>query len=156
MSTSAGSRAPRRGWAGPRTGLVALLVWCSVLLSGCVDVPTTGPAEPIDGQAPPCQNCVNVEVAPPAYGDEPRQIVEGYLRATSVYQPNYSVAKQFLTTTAAQKWSAEDGAQIYTGTLAASGSSAVVLDGMLQASLGPDRSYTAQNTPRRWTFSMVK
>ena len=155
--TSAPPAPPSSPWrATARTGVVALLVWCTVLLSGCVDVPTTGPAEPIDGQAPPCQNCVNVEVAPPAYGDEPRQIVEGYLRATSVYQPNYSVAKQFLTTTAAQKWSAEDGAQIYTGTLAVSGSSAVVLDGTLQASLGPDRSYTAQNTARRWTFSMVK
>ena len=39
---------------------------------------------------------MNVEVAPPALGDKPKEIVEGYLRATSNYQPNYSVARQFL------------------------------------------------------------
>ena len=60
-------------------------------------VPIAGPIEPVHGPAAGCQNCVNVEVAPPAAGDDPRQIVEGYLRATSNYQPNYSVAKQFLT-----------------------------------------------------------
>ena len=60
-------------------------------------MPTAGPVEKVEGQPAACQNCVNVEVAPPAPGDEPVQIVEGYLRATSNYQPDYSVARQFLT-----------------------------------------------------------
>jgi len=145
--------APRRSWV--RQGLALLLTLCALVLAGCVDVPTSGPAEPIQGQAPPCQNCVNIEVEPPAYGDEPKRVVEGYLRATSIYQPNYAVAKQFLTAAAAEKWSPEDGAQIYSGTPTAVGKS-VVLDAILKGSLGPDRSYTAQNTPRRWDFGMVQ
>ena len=136
--------------------LAAILVLVSVVLAGCVEIPTSGPAEPIEGQAPPCQNCVNVEVDPPSYGDDPKQVVEGYLRATSVYQPNYSVARQFLTSGASEKWSPEDGAQIFSGALVASGASTVVLDGRLEASLGPDRSYSAQRTARRWNFGVVK
>lgn len=143
------------GRAGSRL-LVALLLAGTLLLSGCVSVPVSGPATPIDGQAAPCQNCVNVEVEPPFYGDEPKQIVEGYLRATSVYQPNYAVAKQFLTRAAAEKWSPEDGAQIYSGNLAATSRSTVVLDGTLQGSLGPDRSYTAASSAKRWDFKLVQ
>ena len=52
-------------------------------------MPTTGPIERVEGQSETCQNCINVEVAPPAAGDDPRQIVEGFLQANSNYQPNY-------------------------------------------------------------------
>ena len=136
--------------------LVAALALCLAVLTGCVDVPVTGPVERVDGPPPPCQNCVNVEVAPPAFGDEPRQIVEGYLRATSVYQPNYAVAKQFLTAAASQTWSPEDGAQIYTGSLVSSGKSKVVLDGRIVGALGPDRAYSAQSRTRKWDFGVVQ
>ncbi|HEX8510553.1 MAG TPA: LpqB family beta-propeller domain-containing protein, partial [Propionibacteriaceae bacterium] len=136
---------------------LTLLVAVSLLaLSGCVTVPTSGPVERIDGQAPPCQNCVNVELQPPAVGDEPRSVVEGYLLASSVYQPNYAVAKQYLTKAAAETWSPEAGAQIYSGTPTAVGRSKVVLQGRLQGLLGPDRTYTAQNRPLRVDFGLVK
>jgi len=127
----------------------------ALLLSGCVQVPVTGPVQPIEGQAPPCQNCVNIEVAPPAAGDQPRQVVEGYLRATSIYQPNYAVAKQFLTRTAAEKWSPEDGAQIFRGNLEA-GPSTVVLNGVRVGLLGPDRTYTAASSALNVNFGLVR
>jgi hypothetical protein len=142
--------------AAVRRAVAVAVSSCVLLLAGCVDVPTTGPAEPIEGQAPPCQNCVNVEVAPPAAGDEPKDIVAGYLRATSIYQPNYAVAKQYLSTAAAEKWSPEGGAQIYSGSLVASSKSTVVLDGRLEGSLGRDRSYTARHIARRWNFEVVR
>ena len=95
---------------------VILIVLAGLLgAAGCVNVPTTGPIEKVEGQQPGCQNCVNVVVAPPAAGDKPTDIVEGYLRATSNYQPNYSVAKQFLSQMAAEKWSPETGVSIYKG-----------------------------------------
>jgi hypothetical protein len=125
------------------------------LLTGCVSVPTDGPAQKIEGQAPVCQDCVNVEVAPPAYGDDPKQIVEGYLRATSNYQPNYAIAKQYLTKAAADKWSPEGGVLIYTGTPVASGAK-VVLDGRLIGSLAPDRTYSAHNSALQVDFGIVK
>jgi Lipoprotein LpqB beta-propeller domain/Sporulation and spore germination len=132
-----------------------LLVMASLLgAAGCVSVPMSGPIEKVEGQQPPCQNCVNVEVAPPAAGDEPRQIVEGYLRATSNYQPNYSVAKQFLTRMAAEKWSPEGGVSIYRGSVSATGKNSVNLNGRLVGSLGKDRTYTAEDQPLNVDFGL--
>lgn len=136
------------------TVVVAMLV-AMVTLAGCVSVPTTGQIEKVEGQQQTCQNCVSVEVSPPAIGAEPKQIVEGFLRATSNYQPNYSVAKQFLTTPAAEKWSPEAGASIFSGTVVATGAS-VILDGQLLGSLGPDRTYTARDQRLRVNFGLVR
>src|SRR5215213_9325235 len=98
-----------------RAVIMAALCVVGALLTSCVTVPTAGPVRKIEGQQQTCQNCVDVEVAEPAPGADPGQIVEDYLRATSNYQPNYSVAKQFLTRKAAEKWSPEDDAKIYRG-----------------------------------------
>ena len=83
--------------------LVAVLLAALAVLAGCVSVPTAGPVEKVEGQPPECQNCINVDVAPPSPGDDPKQVVEGFLRANSNYQPNYAVARQFLTKGAAEK-----------------------------------------------------
>lgn len=138
-----------------RSGLALLLAAWALVLTGCVNVPTTGPIDKVEGSQPGCQNCVNVEVAPPAVGDEPRQVVEGYLRATSNYQPNYSVAKQFLTASAAEKWSPEDGASIYRGSARVNGDS-VTFAGTLVGSLARDRTYTARDQKLRLDFGLVR
>jgi Lipoprotein LpqB beta-propeller domain/Sporulation and spore germination len=135
--------------------LAAIFIVLASLLgaAGCVTVPTSGPIEPVEGQQPGCQNCVNVEVAPPAVGAEPREIVEGYLRATSNYQPNYSVARQFLTRMAAEKWSPEAGVLIYRGSPVAAGEK-VTFDGTLVGALASDRSFTARDEPFKWNFGL--
>jgi hypothetical protein len=138
-----------------RTLLAIVLAVLAVIGTGCVTVPTSGPVEKVEGQPPECQNCINVDVAPPSPGDDPKQIVQGFLRATSNYQPNYAVAKQFLTTGAAEKWAPESGVSIYSGSLQAAGN-AVILDGRLVGSLGSDRTYTAQDKAWRVNFGMVK
>jgi hypothetical protein len=138
--------------ARPPLAAVVLLL---ALLTGCVQVPMAGPIEKVEGQQDACQSCVNVEVAPPAAGDDPRQIVEAYLRATSNYQPNYSVARQFLTQAAAERWRPEDGVSIYRGSPSATGES-VRLDGRLVGSLSADRTYTAQDVPLRVDFGLVQ
>ena len=135
--------------------LLAVVVLLLGLVTGCVSVPTAGPVEKVEGQPPECQNCINVDVAPPSPGDEPKQIVQGFLRATSNFQPNYAVARQFLTTGAAEKWAPETGVSIYSGSLQAAGTT-VILDGRLVGSLGPDRTYTAQDRAWRVNFGMVK
>jgi hypothetical protein len=133
--------------------LLASVLWTA----GCVNVPTSGPIEVVEGQQPPCQNCVNVEVAPPSPGDKPRQIVEGFLRATSYYQPNYSVAKQFLTPMAAEKWSAESGVSIYQGSLKSTVREDVVkLSGTLVGSLEKDRTYNVRNGILDRDFGLVQ
>jgi Lipoprotein LpqB beta-propeller domain/Sporulation and spore germination len=95
-------------------------------------------------------------VAPPAAGAEPREIVESYLRATSNYQPNYSVARQFLTQMAAEKWSPEEGVSIYRGTLRATGGATVNLTGRLVGSLAKDRTYTAEDQVLKQDFGLKK
>jgi hypothetical protein len=138
--------------------LVGILVLIASLLAaaGCVSVPISGPIDKVGGSQPPCQNCVNVEVAPPALGAEPKEIVEGYLRATSNYQPNYSVARQFLTRMAAEKWSPERGASIYRGLVTASAGNTVKFDGELVGSLEPDRTYTAGGRQFEWNFRLLQ
>ena len=142
------TRSARTAW----TAVVAL--WLAVL-AGCVSVPTAGRLDKVEGRQQGCQNCVNVEVGAPAPGDDPKGIVEGYLRATSNYQPNYSVAKKFLTKMAAEKWSPEDGAQIFDGAPAADGDR-VILDGWLIGVLDGNRSYNAKDTPLHIDFGLVK
>jgi hypothetical protein len=135
---------------------LVLVIASSLMAAGCVNVPTSGPIEKVEGQQPPCQSCVNVEVAPPAPGDEPKQIVEGYLRATSNYQPNYTVARQFLTQMAAEKWSPEEEVSIYRGSLRATDEATVNLAGRLVGSLAKDRTYAARDQVLNQNFGLKK
>jgi hypothetical protein len=137
---------------------IILVVLASLLgAAGCVNVPVSGPIEKVEGQQPACQNCVNVIVAPPAPGDGPRQIVDGYLRATSNYQPNYSVAKQFLTKMEAEKWSPERGVSVYRGAPTATANPETVrLEGQLVGELAADRTYVARNHKLRFDFHLVQ
>jgi hypothetical protein len=147
-----------------RRHFVAIFVIVSLLAAaGCVSVPTSGPIERVEGQQPPC-NCVNVQVKPPAPGAEPWAIVDGYLRATSNYQPNYSVAKQFLTKMAAEKWSPEGEVSIYQGSPTPTAASLkpeaervdVKLEGRLVGSLAKDRTYKPRDQALSVPFKVVK
>lgn len=136
--------------------VVALVGLLAVLTTtGCVNVPTRGAIERVEGVETGCENCVNVEVAPPTAGEEPLQIVEGYLRANSNYQPKYSVARQFLSRSAAEKWSPEDSVSIYRASPAASGDS-VTISGLLVGSLNRDRTYTPRNQKLERDLGLVK
>jgi hypothetical protein len=140
-------------WAQRRFAAVFIAIASLLVAAGCVSVPISGPIEKVEGQQPPCQNCVNVEVAPPALGDEPLEIVKGYLLATSNYQPNYSTAKQFLTRTAAEKWSPAGEVLIYHGSPVAE-RNVVTFDGHLVGQLAADRTYAARDTKLQWNFDM--
>ena len=124
-------------------------------LAGCVSVPTVGPIETVAGKEPECQNCVGVEVAPPLPGDNPLEIVDGYLRATSNYQPDYATAKQFLTRSAAAIWSPEDSVSIFRGAPVQNGNT-VTLEGRLVGSLDSDRTYTPQSQKLKVGFGLVQ
>jgi Lipoprotein LpqB beta-propeller domain/Sporulation and spore germination len=123
--------------------------------AACVNVPTSGPIEKVEGQQARSQNYVNVEVVPPAPGAKRKQIVEGFLRANNSYQPNYVVAKQFLTRSAAEKWTPEAGASIYTGSPKDEGDT-VTLNSWLVGSLSRDRTYTAEDKELRHDFGLVQ
>jgi hypothetical protein len=146
---------------GVRRHFAAIFILLASVLAAasCVSVPTTGPVEEVKGQEPGCQNCLNLEVRPPAPGADSVEIVEGYLRATSIYQPNYSVAKQFLTPAAAERWSPEKGTTIYRreSVMATADDGTVVrLQGQLVGALGPDRTYTAHDKTMSFDFGLIE
>ena len=142
-------------WSSRRLAIVVMLLASVLWTAGCVIVPTSGPIEVVEGQRPACQNCVNVEIAPPIPGDNPRQIVEGFLRAMSNYQPNYSVAKQFLTPMAAEKWSPETGVSIYRrDSLLPTGESTVQLKARNVGSVEKDRTFTVRNVQLTYNFAL--
>jgi hypothetical protein len=132
-----------------------VLVVALVLLgsTGCVSIPTSGPVEKVEGQQPACQSCVNVEVAPPAPGDSPRQIVDGFLRANANYQPGYAVARQFLTKAAAEAWSPDQGVTIYSGS-PVQAAETVVLKGKVVGALSEKRIFSARDLNLSWDFKV--
>jgi Lipoprotein LpqB beta-propeller domain/Sporulation and spore germination len=131
------------------------LVLALLVLAGCVSVPTSGPVEKVEGQQPACQNCVNVEVAPPAPGESARKVVEGFLLANANFQPNYSVARQFLTREAAQSWSSDQGVTIYTGGPEGEGSD-MKLTGTVVGALAKDRTFSAREQKLSVDFKLVR
>ena len=144
---------PARLGVRPALTLVAVVV--SALLAGCVSVPTAGRVERVEGQQQSCQNCVNVEVAPPSAGDNPQQVVDGFLRANANYQPGYDVAKRYLTRESAQSWKPQNGVTVYDGSTTADGDR-VRLSGRTVGLVNEDRSYTARDVPLDQPFTLVK
>lgn len=140
-----------------RAGSILLLVLISIaaLLAGCVSVPTQGPVEKAGGEPPQCSECVDIDVAPPSDGDEPKQVVDGYLRAMSNYQPNYGVARQYLSRESADTWVPEEGTSVYLGLTTTFGDK-VVLEGRLTGILDSNRSYTARDEQLRVDFGLVQ
>lgn len=138
-----------------RAVLLAALLGVATL-TGCISIPTAGPIEPVPGDAEVCQSCVNVEVAPPAPGADARQVLDGYLLANSNYQPNYAVARQFLTAQMADTWRPEAGARIYTSEESTGSKSTARRGFTLTGSLAADRTYRAQNQTIEHDFGLVK
>lgn len=104
----------RSGSAGGRArALVAPLVVVLALVAGCATVPTSGPVEHHTPQATGVNSGVQVDPLPPADGASQLLVVEGFLHAMGTYQPNYAVARQYLTAAASQVWHPESGVQVY-------------------------------------------
>lgn len=135
--------------------LVLLVVLALAGLTACVALPTSGPVEKVEGQQPACQSCVNVEVAPPAPGDSPGQVVEGYLRANANYQPGYTVARQFLTRDAAASWNPDGGVTIYDA-IPEPKDNRVTLRGTIVGTLDDKQTFAARQQELAWPFQLVK
>jgi hypothetical protein len=89
---------------------VLLAVLATLLLAGCVAIPTEGPVvegRPAGEPVPP----PNVAVLPagPRAGDSTVAVVEGFLSAMASYEPGYPTAREFLTPQAAAQWQPESG-----------------------------------------------
>ncbi|CAA9285829.1 MAG: Sporulation and spore germination protein [uncultured Friedmanniella sp.] len=134
--------------------LLALLL--AVALAGCVNLPTSGPVDKVEGQQPACQSCVNVEVAPPAAGSTASEVVEGFLRANANYQPGYAVARQFMTAAAAASWSTDQGVTVYNGSTTQQGDDEVRLRGRVVGALDPNHSFSIRSTKLDLVFQLER
>ena len=138
-----------------RVAVLAPLLAVALLVGGCVTVPTSGRIERLEGQQQSCQNCVSVEVAPPSPGDDPQQVVDGFLRANANYQPTYQVARQYLTRESAQSWKPDAKVTVYDGTTAVADDQ-VTLRGREVGVVASDRAYSASGKTLTLPFTLVR
>lgn len=112
----------RRGYRVRRwRGLLALmLVW----LSACTQIPTSGPIE----EVPVPDDPAGIEIAPqpPRGGDQPRQIVEGFLLALADPDSDHEVARAYLARGVSEHWHPRASTRIYEGTVVDRGDGAVL------------------------------
>lgn len=98
-----------------RRAAVGLLLGLSLLLSGCVSLPQSGPvrtepaAQQLEDEAP-----VDFTPGGPRPGAAPVEIVRGFLVAMQATPLNTSVARRFLTAEGNDGWVPERGTVVYT------------------------------------------
>jgi hypothetical protein len=131
------------------SGLLATL-----LLAGCVSVPTSGDVELADSGSRPGNSRPEVVPKPPVQNASPRVIIDGFLLAMSHYQPGYQIAKQFLTNAARARWRPEDKITIYNNPKYDSTESNVTLSMSRVGEVGADSSYTGTSGNLVQNFEM--
>lgn len=98
-----------------RPPVVAVVLAALLVLTGCVELPRSGPvgtAEPVGGsdQQP------NYVFTPsgPAEDASPEEIVRGFVNAGTGVQDDYAIARQYLTEEAAEQWQPGARTLVYT------------------------------------------
>jgi hypothetical protein len=96
--------ADRQGGARRRPVRAAAYGVCGVvLLAGCASMPDSGDLRGVDS-TPRQDTQVRVFAMPPQKNAQPPEIVSGFLEALTSDDPNYSTARQYLTSAASQAW----------------------------------------------------
>ncbi|MEI2811204.1 MAG: LpqB family beta-propeller domain-containing protein [Nocardioides sp.] len=106
-----------------------LVVLSTALLSGCLQLPESGPVVPTKQTASGTeQSGPFIEPAPPAPGESPAEIVRHFLDAMMASSLQTNVARQFLTREAASTWDPETETIVYSSASPASGTQTVQLN----------------------------
>jgi hypothetical protein len=93
-----------------------------VLLAGCVSMPTDGPVvePPVSAESDDAPG-ISFDPPPPRAGDSATEIVEGFLEAMTATPITTKVARQFLSSEAADTWAPDEQIITYSEPVAASG-----------------------------------
>lgn len=94
-----------------RRAVVAVL-GC-VALVACTGVPTSGPVVRVSAQPGRLYPGVEIAPAPPDTDATPVAIVEGFLHAMASWQPDYRVARAYLTEAASAAWEPDAGVGVF-------------------------------------------
>lgn len=98
-----------------RTAAV-LLTAGALLLSGCASMPSGGGVKQVDSpQRTEAESQVRVFGVSPRKGEHPRQIVRGFLEATTSDEVNFDTARKYLTAEEAERWQPFEQTTIVTG-----------------------------------------
>jgi len=139
------------------TNWLAAPVALVLALTGCATVPTSGPVDYHTPHAPNVNSGVHVDPLPPANGASQLLVVEGFLHAMGVYQPNYGVARQYLTPTASESWHPESGVEVYTESdQLVESDQGVALSYVKVGSVDAAGIYLSDNTNKRYIFELAK
>lgn len=141
-----------------RIGLTKVVVTVlSVVLAGCVSIPTSGPVEPGVMPSGSSSARVQIEPAPPATDASPGLVVEGFLHAMSNSVGDYAIARSYLSDAAREDWRPNQGVLVYDDSYPVTISEdKVVLDAPLEGELGPDGAFTPFDKNYRIDFGLVK
>lgn len=96
-----------------RARLLIVVAAFAVAATGCAGVPTSGPVTRVSAAPGRVNTGVEIVPAPPQPGASPETVVEGFLHAMAAYQPDYAVARAYLTPAASAGWHPEEGVRIY-------------------------------------------
>jgi hypothetical protein len=109
-----------------RTTWLAAALLAVLTTTACISVPDTGPVVPVQDEVQ-TQPDVGSEggVAPPQEGQSPKNIVNGFLRAMTAYPVRTEVARQYLSSAAAEAWNPASKIITYEGRGSLRGTSTV-------------------------------
>ena len=163
-----------------RLGGVRMCVLAAVVTSvaGCVGMPSNGPAVEFSASpqsSAPAVNVIGSVPLGPQAGENPSQIVQGFLTAAASY-PTYSVAQQYLTGPAVKGWKPGFAVNVYsdlyvppsapaakaTATPSASPRASVDVTGTVQASFNGSGQYISAlnpgpaSAPTYYPFTLAK
>ncbi len=112
-----------------RAASLAAVVLAVLATSACISVPDAGPVVPVEEEVN-SQPEVGIErgAAPPQEGQTPQNIVTGFLRAMTAYPVRTEVARQFLSSAAADTWDPRNKIISYAGRGSLRGTGVVRVD----------------------------
>lgn len=139
--------------------MLAGLVVALLLLTGCVDIPDEGAPQPVSGMTsaaggpgPP------VEVLAPNGGEQPDEIVRGFLAASASNVRTRPSARLFLTPEAARSWEDDAGATVIAqdATVPEPAAGQVTLTGQILGRVDDNGVYAAVREDLRQVLSLVE
>lgn len=139
-----------------RVRAVAGLLAC-LLLGGCATIPTTGPVDRVSAAPGRINSGVEIAPAPPAPDAAPVEIIEGFLHAMAAYEPDYSVARAYLTEGARTTWDPDAGVRVYSeGTPVVVGEQGARLSAPLVGVVDADGGFTESGGRLDHDFGLVR
>jgi Lipoprotein LpqB beta-propeller domain/Sporulation and spore germination len=161
--------------ASPIRGLWRMCVLAAVVASvaGCVGMPSNGPVQQFSASpqsTAPDENLTGVVPSGPQPGENPSQVVQGFLTAAASY-PTYDVALEYLVGSAVKTWKPGFAVTVFSTLTVpdwvadrkadrnAAAQASVNVSGAVQASFNGSGQYLSQSQdqpPGAWNFDLVK